>query len=174
LALLPLPAHHWGAQAARESLIAVQRYQPEGNHWPALALERQRVETLYLDSVARQPQGLLGDQDLARLRRLLQAGGNVDCVAGCKSLFGAGHDFAGGDTDSSLDAEFGEGRTHLGRRSYSAKRVVLVHHRHAEDRHHGVADELLYRPAVALDDRLHALEVAGQQRSERLGIEFLT
>ena len=45
--------------------------------------------------------------------------------------------------------------------------------RHPEDRHHRVADELLHRPAVRLDDRLHPLEVARQQRPQRLGIRRL-
>jgi hypothetical protein len=37
--------------------------------------------------------------------------------------------------------------------------------RDAEDGHHRVADELLGRAPVALDDRLHLVEVAAQQRS---------
>jgi hypothetical protein len=35
--------------------------------------------------------------------------------------------------------------------------------RQSEDRHHGVTDELLDDAAMALDDRLHALEIAGEQ-----------
>jgi hypothetical protein len=46
--------------------------------------------------------------------------------------------------------------------------------RHAEDGHHRVADELLDRAAVALDDCLHALEVPSKQRPHRLGISRLT
>ena len=38
--------------------------------------------------------------------------------------------------------------------------------RHAEHGHHGVADELLHGSAVSLDDRLHPLEVACQQRPQ--------
>ena len=63
--------------------------------------------------------------------------------------------------------------THLDRRPHRAQCVVLVHHRHAEDGHHGVADELLDGAAVALDDRLHPLEVAGEQRAEPLGVDRL-
>jgi hypothetical protein len=42
-----------------------------------------------------------------------------------------------------------------------------------EDSHHRVADELLDRAAVSLDDRLHALEIASKERSYRLGVERL-
>ena len=45
--------------------------------------------------------------------------------------------------------------------------------REPEDRHHRVADELLDDAAVALDDRLHALEVAREQRAERLRVDRL-
>ena len=40
-----------------------------------------------------------------------------------------------------------------------AEGVVLVGDRDAEDRHHGVADELLHGAAVALDRRGHRREV---------------
>jgi len=42
--------------------------------------------------------------------------------------------------------------------------------RHAEDGHDRVADELLDHAAVALDDPLHLLEVAGEQASQRLRV----
>ena len=69
--------------------------------------------------------------------------------------------------------ELGERVAHLDRRADGAQRVVLVHHRHAEDGHDGVADELLHAAAVALDDPLHPLEVACEQRAQPLGIERL-
>ena len=50
---------------------------------------------------------------------------------------------------------------------HGPQRVVLVHDRDAEDGHHGVADELLDAAAVALDDRLHPLEVAWRGASRR-------
>ena len=64
----------------------------------------------------------------------------------------------------------GQRVAHLDRRPHRAQRVVLVHDRHAEHGHHRVADELLDRAAVALDDRLHPLEVAGEQRPQRLRV----
>ena len=42
--------------------------------------------------------------------------------------------------------------------------------RNPEHRHHGVADELLHRAAVRIDDRLHPLEVAGKQHPDRLRV----
>jgi hypothetical protein len=45
-----------------------------------------------------------------------------------------------------------------------------VRERHAEHGHDRVADELLDRTAVALDDRSHAVEVAGKQRPQRLRV----
>jgi hypothetical protein len=44
--------------------------------------------------------------------------------------------------------------------SDSAFRVVLPRHRRPPQRHHGVADELLDRPAITFDDRTSRLEVA--------------
>ena len=46
--------------------------------------------------------------------------------------------------------------------------------RNAEDRHHRIADELLDRPAVALDYRAHLGEVAAHQGAHRLCVELLT
>src|SRR5215218_6726712 len=44
---------------------------------------------------------------------------------------------------------------------------------HTEDRHHGIADELLHAAAVALDDSLHPLEVAGKQGPQGLRLDRL-
>ena len=46
-----------------------------------------------------------------------------------------------------------------------------MRHRRAEDRHHRVPDELLDRPAVALEDGAHLLVVAGHDAAQRLGIQ---
>ena len=60
----------------------------------------------------------------------------------------------------------------LGGRPHRAERVIFVELRDAEDRHHRIADELLDRPAVALDDRLHLGEVAAHQGAHRLWVEL--
>jgi hypothetical protein len=48
-----------------------------------------------------------------------------------------------------------------------------VHGRHAEDGHDRVADELLHRAAVALDDRLRRLEVARHHVAQALRVDAL-
>ena len=48
--------------------------------------------------------------------------------------------------------------------------VVLVRGRRAPDRHDGVADELLDRPAVAADDVAREVEVAAQQLARLLRV----
>jgi hypothetical protein len=52
-----------------------------------------------------------------------------------------------------------------------AERVVLVHLGDAEDGHDRVADELLHGAAVALDDCLHLVEVAAEERPQRLRVD---
>ncbi len=49
-----------------------------------------------------------------------------------------------------------------------------MHQGQAKDGHDGVADELLDRPAVVLDDPPHALEVAGQQGAQGFRVEVLS
>ena len=62
---------------------------------------------------------------------------------------------------------------HRSRRANRAQRVVLAHDGRAEDRHDGVADELLKAPAVLLDDRAHDVVEERHDRAHRLGVERL-
>src|SRR6266508_5380995 len=127
--------------------------------WPSPFCTGERwLDLLHLDRVANQAKRLRPDEDLAGLRGLLQAGGDVDGVAGGEALLGAGDDLSGVDADAGLNPQLGEGVAHLHRCSDRAQGVVLVHLGHAEDGHDRVADELLDRAAVALDDPLHPLE----------------
>src|SRR5438105_4546758 len=57
-------------------------------------------------------------------------------------------------------------------RADRALSVVVVRGGHAEDRHHGVADELFDRPAVRFDDRRDAVECGVERRLDDLGIVF--
>ena len=54
-----------------------------------------------------------------------------------------------------------------------AQRVVLVQRGEAEHGHDGVADVLLQRPAMALEDGAHRGEVDVQDLAERLCVELL-
>ena len=101
---------------------------------------------------------------LARLCRLLQTRRDVHRIAGRQPFRGACEHLAGVDSDPALDAELRERIPHLDCRSARAQRIVLVRDRHAEHRHHRVADGLLHRAAVRLDDSAHPLEVGRQQR----------
>ena len=137
--------------------------QPVRVHGLRLALEDQRLHRLDLDRVPNEPERWLADQYLAERRCLLQPCRDVDRVAGREALLGPGHHFAGHDADPSLHTERRQRVPHLHCRADGAKRVVLVQHRHAEDCHHGVPDELLHAAAVALHRRPHLLEVPGEQ-----------
>ena len=54
------------------------------------------------------------------------------------------------------------------------KRVVLMHDRDPKDPHHRIADEVLDRPAMALDHVDHALEPPLHRPAQRLGVHPLS
>ena len=81
-----------------------------------------------------------------------------------------GHDAARIDTDAHVDLD---AVAELLGRANGAQGVVLANRRHAEDRHDGIADELLEGAAVPLDRRPGDIEVRGHDDPERLGIERL-
>jgi hypothetical protein len=143
--------------------------QPVGGNGLRLALQLERLDRLDLDRLANQRERRLSEQHLAWLCRLLEARGDVDGVPRRQAFLGAGYDDSGGEPDARLHAELRKGVAHLLCGPNRAQRVVLVRRRHSEDRHHCVADELLDRALVPLDDRLHALEVAREQPAQSLG-----
>ena len=169
---LPLAADEPRLVAALGRLEHPQ--QPVRANGVGLPLQLERRDGLDLDGLAHELERRLAEQHLARLCRLLEPCGDVDGVARRQALLGAGDDGARVQPDARLDSELGKRVAHLGGRPHRAQRVVLVRRGHAEDRHHRVADELLDRSLVALDDRLHALEVAREQAAKRLGIELLS
>ncbi len=69
--------------------------------------------------------------------------------------------------------ELRHGRHQVERSPHRPLGVVLLRHRRPPDRHHRVADELLDRAAVALDQRPRRLEVARQQLPRLLRIPAL-
>ena len=62
---------------------------------------------------------------------------------------------------------------HLRCGAHGAEGILIVRHRNPEDGHHRVADVLLDRSAVALDDLAHAREVAAHDVTQRLRVEPL-
>src|SRR5213593_4279484 len=83
----------------------VHRTQQEGGHRLRLALERKRLERLDVDTTPKKRERLFPDERLSRLRRLLQAGGDIDGITGGEALLCAGDDLARGDSDAALDDE---------------------------------------------------------------------
>ena len=150
------------------------REQPERRHRLRLPLQRQRLHRLRpRPRLARARASASPINTSPGCGRLLEARRDVDGVTGRQPLLGSRDDLAGVDADPAVDAELRERLPHLDRRPARSQRVVLVRRRHAEHRHHRVADELLDRAAVPLDDRLHPLEVAREQSAKRLGIRPL-
>ena len=122
--------------------------QPERRHRLALPLQRQRLDRLHVDRVPDQRTRRLRDQHLPRRRRLLQPGRHVERITGRQPLLRPGHHLTRVHPDPPLDPQPRERLPHLHRRPARPQRVVLVHDRHPEHRHHRITDELLHRTAV--------------------------
>ena len=184
---LAFASDHRGIEAAGPAgQISRQRDQPVRPDRFALALQTQRLGRLDLDRVANEAIRGLAEQDLAGRSGLLEALGHVHRVTGRKPLALAAvagdhlagvHAGANGDRDApvafQLLVQGCEPFAHLRGRAHRSQRVVLVQHGDSEDGHDGVPDELLDRPFVALDDRLHLVEVPAHHASQRLGVELL-
>ncbi len=139
------------------------------------------------DRVAHQLEGQRPEQDLAGLRGGLQARGGVDGVAGhhrlavgrhpprrprrCGRRCAARGGCHGGHRASTFRASSAGARSAAARTARRASSSCSVGQ--AEDGHDRVADVLLDRPAVALDDLAEGGEVAGLEGAEGLGVEAL-
>ena len=129
--------------------------------------------------------GNLADGDGHWWRRRLQARRHVDGVPGEEALAarrvdGEAHEhLARVHADAHLDGLPADARQCVDlvddaqAGTHGALGVVLVHNRHAEDRDHGVADELLDRAAVGLHRRAGDGVVAGQKAVDELGVVAL-
>ena len=134
-------------------------------------LQRKRLDRLDLHGVPHEQPRLGADKRLRRGRRLLEARSDVDGVAGDERLtLAADDDLARVDPDPRLEAVLRDRSTHLRRCTHRAERVVLVRHRDPENRHDRIADELLDRATMTLDDRAQILEIAAHTRPERFRI----
>ena len=120
---------------------------------------------------AREPLDGRAEQDVTRLRGLLQPRRGVDREPGRERRLGlVREDLARLDADADLEAELAHRLDDSERRAHRALRVVLVRERHAERRHHRVARELLDDPAVRRDAVGDLVEEPGQPRANDLGI----
>ncbi len=157
-------------------------HRPE-RHRVGLALEGVGAGVNVRDGGGGQQARGLVDPDLTRGGGRLHTGGGVDGVAGDHALLGG----AGGDRDLAGDhadaqrevgcadvvAELAHRRDQLEPGAHGPFGVVLVGGRHAPHGHHGVADELLDRAAVAGHDLAALVEVAAQQLAHVLGVARL-
>ena len=166
------------------------RGRPRGAGRPrpfALARQLQRLDSLRANRVLDEPERLRADQDLARCGRLLEPGCHVDRVARRVALPSgsfAGDDLAGVDADArgerrptlglELLVQLGELGVDLARGAYGSHRVVLVDGRDAEDRHRGIADELLQGSAMPDDRPFGHGEEPVHDAPQRFRIELLS
>ena len=147
-------------------------------HRLGLALELVLAGVRIHDRRLARPPRRLADEHGARLGRRLDPRGGVDEIARDHALpFRAERDggLAGEHAGACLRARrrARDRRDQLERGAHGALGVVLLRDRRAPHGHHGVADELLDRAAVALDRSCARVEVAGEQLARVLRIAAL-
>ena len=132
-----------------------------------------------LHRVAHEAERFLADEDAARRRILFELRCDTCDSARHVQVLARGRQdmhFAGADSDARREGNvpflFAQSRLDFDRSANGAQCVVLVQLRHAEDGHHGVADELLDRSTVPGDRFAHEIEVARDQLPVDLGIEI--
>ncbi len=153
--------------------VGVVRYleQPKGLDRLGLPFQRERLDRLDRHRVAHEQPGLGPDQRLRRGGRLLEARSDIDRVAGDKRLtLATDDDLARVDPDPRLKAVLRDRGTHLRRCTHRPESVVLMRDRDSKNRHHRIADELLDRAAMPLDDRAKILEIPAHPPAQRFGI----
>ena len=139
-------------------------YRPEDQKRHRFAFHRNRLQPFVLEHPLRLPVSLLRHRHAVHRGDALQPGRGIHDVAGddafTKLRPGAerDHPLAGVHADPNLQTQTRVGLVELVDRLQNPKRstnrafsVVLVRDRCPEDGHHGVSDELLDRPSVALD-----------------------
>ena len=156
---------------------------PPERHGLGLPFERVLARVVEGHRGLARPPSPLADEHGARLGGVLHARGRVHEVAG-NHAFSLGADrhrrVAGDDADAhrqlrrpDLAAERADDLDELQPRAHRPLGVVLARYGRAPDRHHRVADELLDRPAVAVDHSPRGLEVARKQLAHLLGVAVL-
>ena len=136
----------------------IDRHQPKRAHRLGLALQRQRLERLDLaprrERAAASPRpsrispGAAACSSRAATFTASPIARFSPSPTSTRPVFTAG---AETQRDAHLLGHRRQPLADLGRRPHRPQRVVLMHLRDPEHRHHRVADELLHRPAMALD-----------------------
>ncbi len=147
----------------------------------ALSLREHGSRRPVVDRLCGGAMGLLADEHAVQGRRRLQPRGGVHHVAGGHRLapgrpgVEVDQGLAGVDADAQLEPFVVAVRpgADLQRCPDRSLRVVLVCDRRAEDRHHGITDELLHRPAVPRELVAQVGVVRRQQRAHVLRVELL-
>jgi hypothetical protein len=129
--------------------------------------------------VGDQAGGRLSDHHFSRGSALLESSSDAQHLAGYEAL--AGEHLPGLDADPHLErhtqlrderlVQHGDRRLGIARGSHGPKNVVLVGDRRSERRDDGVADVLLNRASVPLQDCLDRLEIADEDTVHRLRVE---
>ena len=176
------------ADERRFETLRLQRAAQAGDHTlrtpersePLLALELERARVLVDDRLLRRAAGGFADEDGPWLGGRLHARRRIDEIARDHALaLGADRDggFPGEDTSAGaklgradLVAERGDGSDQVERRADGSLRVVLGRGRRAPNGHHCIADELLDRAAVELDQASRCVEVAREELARILGV----
>ncbi len=185
-AQLAVPAHEGRLQAGRLERPAgpgddTKRLPERDEADLPLQLVRPRVRVD--DCLIGRAAGRLADEHIPRRGDGLDPGRGVDEVAGDHALTLGSDRHRGLAREhacprpklghGNLVAEGGHGRDQVERRSDRTLGVVLGRGRRAPDRHHRVADELLDRPAVELDQPPARVEVAREQLAGVLRVATL-
>ena len=175
---LVLATHERRLERIRSASATHLRDHPDSSprgHRSSLALEGLLTGGLVVDGLGGGPLGRLPDQDRARRCYRLEPAGGVDEVACDHALADRterDRRFAGHDTGPGLDT--GAQDTHrvhqIEAGPYRPLGVVLVRRRRSPDRHDRVADELLDRAAIAVDDVARQIEVPAQQLARVLRV----
>ncbi|HMA47392.1 MAG TPA: hypothetical protein VKP11_09365 [Frankiaceae bacterium] len=166
-------------------MTASSRHASTGRPFP-FSLERERRQQLDGDGVADEAVGGVAHEHLTGVGDLLEPGRHVDHVPEGE-IQAAGrlgdHDLAGVDAGPQVEAhpppaaqlgvELTEARVQLGRGAHCAQRVVLADDGNAEQRHHGIPDELLHVAAVPLQGGRGVLVVAGHHLPQDLRVQPL-
>ena len=181
--LLPATDHRHVEMPA-EAALRVHADEPPRRQRFALALHGQRLDGVCNHRGSHERERFRSEQDLVRPRGLLQASGDVDRIADGEPVFGSGDHLPRVHSDPErqpcpvlaleLVVEVAGSLAQRGCGTHGAKGVVFVQHRHAEDGHDRVADELLDHAAVLLDRAPGRVVVPGQHPAEHLRIEPFT
>ncbi len=185
-AQLSLAADERRLEAAAPPLAASRRDHPHGapeRQGLGLPLQLVCARVLVGDRRLARAPGALADEHRARLRGRLHARGGIDEVARDHALAlrtdgdgGLAGDHAGAQSEprcADVGAERPDHLDQLERRAHRPLGVVLARDGRPPDRHHRVADELLDRPAVALDHLPRGVEVAREELAHLLRVTIL-